>query len=133
MKTMSLKHIKILFRITIVVSLFIVLMDFIFSGFDLTVITNWKGILITGLYTCTLTLVNFTYFIFLDGGGTAWEHLDSYYLRNNSSTANAGSFDVNNWTFGALNSLDGEGLCNSSSALSTLVSLGSNYRCRYRI
>jgi len=64
---MSLKHIKILFRITIVVSLFIVLMDFIFSGFDLAVITNWKDILITILYTCTLTLVNFAYFIFLDG------------------------------------------------------------------
>lgn len=61
----------------------------------------------------------------IDGAGTAWEHLDSYYLRNNSSTANAGSFDVNNWTFGALNSLDNQGLCNSSSALSTIVSLGS--------
>jgi len=37
----------------------------------------------------------------VDGTTTAWEHVDTYYLRNNGETANAGSFDATNWTFGA--------------------------------
>ena len=61
----------------------------------------------------------------VDGTGTAWEHEDSYYLRNNFLSANAGSFDTSNWTFGALQVLDGQGLCNSSAALSTIIALGS--------
>ncbi len=61
----------------------------------------------------------------VDGTGTAWEHEDSYYLRNNFLSANAGSFDPSNWTFGALQVLDGQGLCNSSAALSTIIALGS--------
>ncbi|MDR6300846.1 choice-of-anchor I family protein [Mesonia maritima] len=61
----------------------------------------------------------------VDGSGTAWEHQDTYYLRNTGSTANNGNFDASNWTFGALDALDNEGLCNSASALSTLVNLGS--------
>ena len=61
----------------------------------------------------------------VDGTGTAWEHEDSYYLRNNFSNANAGSFSSSSWTFGALQALDGKGLCNTSVALSTIVALGS--------
>ncbi|NCT17516.1 MAG: T9SS type A sorting domain-containing protein [Flavobacteriia bacterium] len=61
----------------------------------------------------------------VDGSGTAWEHEDSYYLRNNFSNANAGTFDPSNWTFGALQILDGQGICNGGAALSTIVSLGS--------
>jgi len=61
----------------------------------------------------------------VDGTGTTWEHEDSYYLRNNFLSANAGSFDPSNWTFGALQVLDGQGLCNSSAALSTIIALGS--------
>ena len=61
----------------------------------------------------------------VDGAGTAWEHTDSFYLRNDMETANGGSFNAANWAFGAIDSLDGEGLCNGSTALSTQVTLGS--------
>ncbi|SHI55632.1 Por secretion system C-terminal sorting domain-containing protein [Mesonia phycicola] len=61
----------------------------------------------------------------VDGTGTAWEHLDTYYLRNNGETANGGNFDATNWTFGALNALDNQGLCNTAAQLNTLVALGS--------
>ncbi|MDT0554601.1 choice-of-anchor I family protein [Patiriisocius hiemis] len=61
----------------------------------------------------------------VDGAGTAWEHTDSFYLRNDMETANGGSFNAANWTFGAIDSLDGEGLCNGSTTLSTQVTLGS--------
>jgi len=55
-----------------------------------------------------------------DASGTAWDHLDSYLYRKDGATPNAGSFDVNNWTFGGINLLDGE--CGS---LSTHVPFGS--------
>ncbi len=61
----------------------------------------------------------------VDGSGTAWEHENSYYLRNNGSTANGGNFDASNWTFGAIDALNGEGLCNSANAFSQMVTLGS--------
>ena len=61
----------------------------------------------------------------VDGGGTAWDHLDSYYYRKDGESANGGSFSSSNWTFGEINLLDGEGLCNSSNALSTFVPFGS--------
>ncbi|MBT0608534.1 choice-of-anchor I family protein [Aequorivita echinoideorum] len=61
----------------------------------------------------------------VDGTGTAWEHEDSYYLRNNFSTPNAGNFVASNWTFGALQILDNQGLCYGAAALSTIVALGS--------
>ena len=61
----------------------------------------------------------------VDGTGTAWEYLDTYFYRKDLATPNGGSFDVANWTFGALNSLDGEGLCRGANALSTLVPFGS--------
>ena len=55
-----------------------------------------------------------------DASGKAWDHLDSYAYRKDGATPNAGSFDANNWTFGAINLLDGN--CGS---LSTLVPFGS--------
>jgi len=61
----------------------------------------------------------------VDGTGTAWEHVDTYYYRNDNSVANAGAFDPINWTFGAQNLLDGQGLCNGGSAFSTFVPFGS--------
>jgi hypothetical protein len=61
----------------------------------------------------------------VDGTGTAWEHTDSFYLRNDFEAANGGSFNPSNWTFAALDALDGEGLCNAANAYSTLVPLGS--------
>ena len=61
----------------------------------------------------------------VDGTGTAWEHEDSYYLRNDLSNANGGNFDPVNWTFGTLQVLDGQGTCNGGPALSTIVALGS--------
>lgn len=61
----------------------------------------------------------------VDGTGTAWEHVDTYYYRKDGATPNAGSFDVSNWTIGAQNLLDGQGTCNSQAALSTLVPFGS--------
>lgn len=42
-----------------------------------------------------------------DASGKDWEHLDSYAYRKDGATPNAGSFDSANWTFGAVNLLDG--------------------------
>lgn len=61
----------------------------------------------------------------VDGTGTAWEHEDTYYYRNDGATANAGAFDAANWTFGTLGSLDGLGVCNGESPLSDAVPFGS--------
>ena len=61
----------------------------------------------------------------VDGSNTAWEHTDSYYLRTNGETANAGNFDASNWTFGALDALDNEGTCNGGTPLNQLVAFGS--------
>lgn len=59
-----------------------------------------------------------------DGTGEPWEFLDSYALRVSGTGPDAG-FVQANWTFAGRNALDNEGACNSSSALSTIVSLGS--------
>ncbi len=61
----------------------------------------------------------------VDGTGTAWEHEDSFYYRNNNSVANAGAFDPANWTFGTLGLLNGQGLCNGGAAFSTIVPFAS--------
>ncbi|WP_196886071.1 DUF5689 domain-containing protein [Aureivirga sp. CE67] len=47
----------------------------------------------------------------VDGTGENWEYLDTYLKRNSGTTANGGTFDVNNWTIGELNILDGTGSC----------------------
>lgn len=61
----------------------------------------------------------------VDGTAQSWEHLDTYYYRVDGVPANAGTFLSVDFTYGALNALDGEGLCNSANALSTLVPFGS--------
>lgn len=61
----------------------------------------------------------------VDGSGTAWDHLDTYYYRVDGTPANNGTFVVTSFSYGAINLLDGEGICNTSSALSTLVPFGS--------
>ncbi|MDN6279645.1 MAG: choice-of-anchor J domain-containing protein, partial [Psychroflexus sp.] len=61
----------------------------------------------------------------VDGTGTAWEHEDTYYYRNDGAIANAGAFDSANWTFGALGALDNLGVCNAASPLSDTVPFGS--------
>ncbi|MGO2102137.1 MAG: GEVED domain-containing protein [Psychroflexus halocasei] len=61
----------------------------------------------------------------VDGTGTAWEHVDTYYYRNDGATANAGAFDPANWTFGTQNELDNLGNCNFEPALSNYVPFGS--------
>mgnify|MGYP001628245989 FL=1 len=61
----------------------------------------------------------------VDGSGTDWDHLDSYYLRNDGASANGGNFDASNWTFGAINELDGLGSCHGGDPLSELITLGS--------
>ena len=60
----------------------------------------------------------------VDGTGTTWEWLDTYAKRVNGTGPDAG-FNQANWTFTAINSLDGTGLCNTSTQLSTIVTLGS--------
>lgn len=61
----------------------------------------------------------------VDGTATAWEHEDTYYYRVNGTPANGGAFLATQFTFGALQLLDNQGLCNSASALSTLVPFGT--------
>ncbi len=61
----------------------------------------------------------------VDGTGTAWEHLDSYFYRVNGTPANGGVFNPIQFTFGALDALDNLGLCNTAAALSTIVPFGT--------
>lgn len=60
----------------------------------------------------------------VDGTGTTWEWLDTYAKRVNG-TGPDGAFVQANWTFAAIDVLDGTGLCNTSTQLSTIVNLGS--------
>lgn len=60
----------------------------------------------------------------VDGTGSAWEWLDTYAKRVNG-TGPDGAFVQSNWTFAAVDALDGTGLCNTSTQLSTIVNLGS--------
>jgi len=61
----------------------------------------------------------------VDGTGTAWEHENTYLYRNDGSTPNSGSFDVSNWTVGALDLLNSEGSCNGGNPFSDTVPFGS--------
>ncbi len=61
----------------------------------------------------------------VDGTGTAWEHEDTYYYRVDGTPANGGTFNVLDFTYGALQLLDGQGTCNGGAALSTLVPFGT--------
>ncbi|WP_397364484.1 T9SS type A sorting domain-containing protein [Olleya sp. R77988] len=57
----------------------------------------------------------------VDGTGTAWEHVDTYYYRVDGVPANAGAFDPLDFTFGAQNLLDGT--CGTT--LGSLVPFGT--------
>ena len=59
----------------------------------------------------------------VDGTGTTWEWLDTYAKRNNG-TGPDGGFVEANWTFGAVDALDGTGTCNTAAQLQTIVGLG---------
>ncbi|KAA3616100.1 MAG: T9SS C-terminal target domain-containing protein [Calditrichaeota bacterium] len=50
-----------------------------------------------------------------DGSGSAWEYLDGWSYRKNSSGPDGNTFVISNWTFSGPNSLDGEST-NSSAA-----------------
>jgi hypothetical protein len=62
----------------------------------------------------------------VDGTGTTWEWLDTYAKRNNG-TGPDGAFVQANWTFGAVDALDGTGTCVNATnpILQTIVGLGS--------
>jgi hypothetical protein len=59
-----------------------------------------------------------------DGSGKPWEYLDSWAKRNNGTGPDGASFNVANWTFGGVASLDKLGLCQAAAAFSTLVPFG---------
>ncbi len=42
----------------------------------------------------------------VDGTGQPWEHLDGWAYRNDGATPNGGVFDLANWTFSGIDSLD---------------------------
>lgn len=62
---MKTKHFRILLRISLAVTALIVLLEFVFNGFD-TVFFYWKKILIQFSYSFLITLFNFVYFVWLE-------------------------------------------------------------------
>ncbi|MDT0295668.1 2TM domain-containing protein [Mesonia ostreae] len=63
---MSPRHLKILFRISIGVTLIILLLEFFFAGLDYTIWFDGKKIGIQFLYCFVITLFNFVYFVWLE-------------------------------------------------------------------
>ena len=63
---MKLKPIKILARVALIVTLVIVLLRFIFSGFKTSVLLDFEGMLINFVYAFVLTVVNFGFFFWLE-------------------------------------------------------------------
>ena len=62
---MKTKHFRILLRISLAVTALIVLLEFVFNGFD-TAFFYWKKILIQFSYSFLITLFNFVYFVWLE-------------------------------------------------------------------
>ena len=58
----------------------------------------------------------------VDGNGTAWEYLDGWAYRSNGQTANAGTFNDENWSFSGVDALDG---ANTNAEASTPFPLGT--------
>lgn len=54
-----------------------------------------------------------------------WYHKKTYYYRKSGESPNHGNFNPNNWIFGAINLLLGEGLCNDGEAFGNIVPFGS--------
>jgi hypothetical protein len=44
----------------------------------------------------------------VDGTGEPWEYLDSWAYRLNQTGPDGAAFELSNWSFGAVNALDGE-------------------------
>lgn len=59
----------------------------------------------------------------VDGTGTTWEWLDTYATRNSGTGPDAGFVEAN-WTFHAVDFLDGKGTCNGAAPLATSAPLG---------
>lgn len=57
--------------------------------------------------------------------GSSWYHRKTYYYRKNGESPNQGNFDPDNWIFGAIDLLVGEGNCNNGQAFGELVPFGS--------
>ena len=60
----------------------------------------------------------------VDGSGEAWEYLDSYAKRVSGTSASA-TFNLADWIFAGINTLDNTGLCNSSSTLASIIEIGT--------
>jgi predicted extracellular nuclease len=58
----------------------------------------------------------------VDGNGTAWEYLDGWAYRSNGQTANAGTFNDENWAYSGVDALDG---ANTNAEASTPFPLGT--------
>src|SRR5699024_1082615 len=54
-----------------------------------------------------------------------WFHRKTYYYRKNGESPNHGNFDSNNWIFGEIDLLVGEGLCNDGEAYENLIPFGT--------
>lgn len=63
---MSLRHLRILFRISIGVTLMILLLEFFFTGLDYEVWLDAEKIFVQFLYCFVITLFNFVYFVWLE-------------------------------------------------------------------
>lgn len=61
----------------------------------------------------------------VDGTGTAWEHTDSWAVRNDNTGPNGANFNAANWTFGGVGALDGLGACQGGEPFSTVVPFGT--------
>lgn len=57
--------------------------------------------------------------------GDTWFHQKTFYYRNNGESANYGNFNPDNWTFGEIGLLLGNGLCNGGDAFENLVPFGT--------
>ncbi|MBW2961421.1 2TM domain-containing protein [Mesonia sp. JHPTF-M18] len=59
------KHLKILFRISIAVTLILVLIEYVFNGANIASF-HWKKVLVQFSYSFLITLFNFIYFVWLE-------------------------------------------------------------------
>ncbi|MFC4738699.1 T9SS type A sorting domain-containing protein [Flavobacterium ponti] len=75
--------------------------------------------------TATTTVIDQFGVSDVDGTGTTWEWLDTYAKRNNGTGPDAGFVEAN-WTFAAVDGLDGTGTCSNATnpTLQTIVGLG---------
>jgi len=63
---MSIKRLKILLRISLGITFLILLIEFLFNGFDFNTFLDWKKVLIQFSYSFVITVFNVVYFIRLE-------------------------------------------------------------------